>query len=116
MHSTELARIVLDALEDSKASDIKILNSGCMGSIIDFMIVASGRSSRQLISIGETVIAAAKKHHVQLLGVEGKKNVGWVLIDFGDITVHIMDYATREHYQLEELWPSAGKLKQQTLH
>ena len=70
------------------------------------MIIASGRSNRQVSSIAEKVTEQTKKHGIQTLGVEGKRDGEWVLVDLGEVILHIMHPETREYYQLEKLWGS----------
>ena len=98
--------IILKALEDNKALDVIVFEVSKLTSISDYMIIASGRSSRQVNSISEKVTEAAKENGLVLLGTEGKKEGDWVLVDLGDIIVHIMHPDTREYYQLEKLWSS----------
>ncbi|MDB9751912.1 ribosome silencing factor [Gammaproteobacteria bacterium] len=96
--------IILKALEDNKALDVIVFEVSKLTSISDYMIIASGRSSRQVNSIAEKVTEAAKGNGLVSLGTEGKKEGDWVLVDLGDIIVHIMHPDTREYYQLEKLW------------
>jgi len=94
---------ILKVLEDNKALDVIVFEVSKLTSISDYMIIASGRSSRQVNSISEKVTEAAKENGLVLLG---KKEGDWVLVDLGDIIVHIMHPDTREYYQLEKLWSS----------
>lgn len=99
-----LLDLVTMSLDDGKAEDIRILDVRGMTSITDYMVVASGRSARQVKALKDQVIEAAREKNVRPLGVEGE-NVGeWVLIDFGDVIVHTMRPETRDFYQLEKLW------------
>lgn len=105
----EESTVILElALQDLKASDIKILDVRKLTSIADFMIIASGRSNRQLRAMADRVIETAKQHGMEIFGVEGQKEGEWVLIDLGDIIVHAMQPAVREYYQLEKLWSQEG--------
>ena len=97
---------ILKVLEDNKALDVIVFEVSKLTSISDYMIIASGRSSRQVNSISEKVTEAAKENGLVLLGTEGKKEGDWGLVDLGDIIVHIMHPDTREYYQLEKLWSS----------
>ena len=101
---TKLCNIVVDALEDLKAFDIKILNVKKLTSITDRMIIASGNSSRQVSALADKVIEAARERGTRPLGVEGVLTGDWALIDLGDVVVHIMRPAIRDYYQLEKLW------------
>ena len=110
MKIKKMIDITLNALNDAKALDITVFEVSKLTSISDYMIIASGRSKRQVSAIAEKVIEAAKVNDIQPLGVEGKREGEWVLVDLGDIIVHIMYPETREYYQLEKLWgPQAEK-------
>ncbi len=107
MTSDELKGVVLEALENIKAIDTQVLDVRTLTSLADYMIITSGRSSRHVKSIGSHVAEAAKKHHGHVLGVEGDPGSEWVLVDLGDIIVHVMQPQVREYYQLEKLWSVA---------
>jgi ribosome-associated protein len=96
--------MVLTALEDIKAIDIVVLDVSTYASFTDYMVFASGTSSRHVSSIARSVIDVAKKQNAPALGVEGLDVGDWVLVDLGDVVVHVMLPATREHYELEKLW------------
>ncbi len=100
---------ILATLADAKAFDIIVFDVSKLTSICDHMIIASGRSSRQVNAMAEKVITVTKQNGLRPLGTEGQKEGDWVLIDLGDIIVHIMRPETREYYQLEKLW-HAGTL------
>jgi ribosome-associated protein len=104
MTATQLADLAVHALEDGKADDIRVLDVRDQTAITDFMIVASGRSNRQVRSLAEKVLEAAKLHGVTPIGIEGESQAEWVLVDLGDVVVHTMQPATRDFYQLEKLW------------
>lgn len=100
----ELADVITNALEDGKAIDVKRLEVSQMTTITDFMIVASGGSNRQVRALTERVVDAARENGVKPLGREGEVGGEWVLVDFGDVVLHVMQPETREFYQLEKLW------------
>ena len=102
----QLAEIITNALEDGKAIDIKCMEVTKVTTITDFMIIASGSSDRQVRALTERAIEAAREAGVKPLGKEGLENGEWVLVDFGDVLLHLMQPATREFYQLEKLWES----------
>jgi ribosome-associated protein len=104
MKLEKLAELVIKTLEDNKATNIQTLDVRDLTSMADLMIIASGTSTRQVTSIAEKLIEKAKKNKVPPYGTEGKQYGEWVLIDLGDIIVHIMHPTTRAHYQLEKLW------------
>lgn len=103
----KLLDLVTDALDDGKAEDIKAFDVSTLTSIADFMVIATGRSSRQVKALADRVADAARKKKVKPLGVEGEQTSEWVLVDLGDVIVHVMQPETRAFYQLEKLWDSA---------
>jgi ribosome-associated protein len=104
MTTEQLLQLVLFALDDGKGRDIKIIDVRGKTSIADFMVIASGTSERHVKSLAGHVVEEAKKNEAPPIGVEGE-NVGeWVLVDLGDVIVHVMKPQTREFYQLEKLW------------
>ena len=92
------------ALEELKAKDMVRIDVRGKSSVCDFMVVASGTSTRHVKSIADEVVKFAKKLDVQPLGVEGEREAEWVLVDLGDIVVHVMQPTIRTYYNLEELW------------
>ncbi|MAE03216.1 ribosome silencing factor [Porticoccaceae bacterium] len=100
----DLKDIVINALEDIKATDIVAIDVRELTGMMDHMIVASGNSNRQVKSLANTVVVDAKKGGYNLIGVEGDDTAEWILVDFGDVIVHIMLPATREFYDIERLW------------
>ncbi len=95
---------IIDTLQDLKAMDIQVLDVTDMTSITDIMIIASGRSNRQVKAMANNVIETAKALDLPVLGVEGEREGEWILVDLGDIVAHLMQPATRAYYQLEKLW------------
>lgn len=100
----EIKQLALDALEDMKAEDIVVLDVTGKTTMTDWIIVASGTSSRHVKSIANNVIADAKKAGSPPLGFEGEEDGEWVLVDLGDVIVHVMQRQVREFYDLESLW------------
>ncbi len=100
----ELRRRVLDALDDLKARDVCEIDVRGKTTIADTIVIASGTSARHVKSIAEQVVRFAKQAGVAPLGVEGERDAEWVLVDLGDIIVHVMLPRTREFYGLERLW------------
>lgn len=98
------AQLITDTMEDLKAEDVQTFDVRTLTTMTDFMIIASGRSDRQVKAIAEKVIEMAKSIQIRPLGVEGQQQAEWILIDFGDVIAHIMRPATRAYYQLEKLW------------
>ena len=118
MKLEKLEKLIIDTLEDNKATNIITLDIRNISSFADLMIIASGTSSKQVTSIAEKLIEKAKKNKVPPYGSEGKDYGEWVLVDLGDIVVHIMHPTTRAHYQLEKLWSPMddSETARQTVH
>ncbi len=96
--------LVVDALDDLKAVDTKIVDVRALSSVMDFLVVASGNSSRHVKSLADNVVCKAKEAGCPPIGVEGENDADWVLVDLGDVVVHVMQPATRSFYDLERLW------------
>ena len=107
--SKDTVRLVLEALEDGKALDTVVLNVEKISSFTDFMVVSSGRSTRQVKSLIRRVRDALSARRLRPIGVEGDITGDWVLLDYGEVVVHIMLPSAREFYQLERLWGELGK-------
>ena len=104
MATKKLTTIVIDALEDIKARDIKLINVSKLTSVFDYIAIASADSTRQTKALAKNVMDRVKEHGGWIYGIEGEQSGEWVLVDCGDIVVHIMQPAMRELYELEELW------------
>lgn len=113
MPSEQLVKIAVAALEDLKAQDITIIDVRDKTSITDFMLIASGASSRQVKALVENVMEKVKEQGVRPLGSEGLDGGEWALLDLGDIVVHVMQVATRQYYDLERLWQGAEQSRAQ---
>ncbi len=109
----EKTQAVIDALEDVKGNDITVLNTTKQSQLFDRMIIASGTSNRQTRALADSVIKKMQELGVQVYSSEGEKSGEWVLIDLGEILVHVMQPGVRAYYNLEELWgkhpPRPGK-------
>jgi ribosome-associated protein len=99
-----LKKLVVEALEDIKGGDIRILDVRDRTSITDVMVIATGNSNRQVKALVGSVIEKSKKAGVQVLGTEGTEAAEWALVDLGDVVVHIMQPSVRDFYNLEKLW------------
>ncbi|MEJ6393405.1 ribosome silencing factor [Gymnodinialimonas sp. 2305UL16-5] len=106
--SEELLERVLKSLSDDKAEDIVQIDLRGQSSIGDYMVIASGRSTRQVAAISEKLVERLKVEFGLICKVEGKDAGDWVLIDTADIIVHVFRPEVREFYQLEKMWQQAG--------
>ena len=99
-----LLETVHAAMAELKAKDVVEIDVRGKSSVTDYMVIASGTSSRHVKSIADEVVRFAKKLDVMPLGVEGEREAEWVLVDLGDVVVHVMLPRVREFYALERLW------------
>lgn len=99
-----LVALARDALDDLKAIDPVVLDVRPLSSVMDWLLIASGTSSRHVKSLADNVLKEAKEQGARPLGVEGENAGEWVLVDFGDVVVHVMQPVTRHFYDLERLW------------
>lgn len=99
-----LLKTVHDAVQELKAKDVIEIDVRGKSSVCDYMVIASGTSSRHVKSVADEVVRFAKKLDVMPLGVEGEREAEWVLVDLGDVVVHVMLPRVREFYALERLW------------
>ena len=97
-------KLIHKILLDNKAQNIIKINLENKSSIADFMIICSGTSSRHVISLSNFLVEALKKENLNTLNVEGKSNGDWVLVDAGDIIIHLFRSEVREYYGLEKMW------------
>ncbi|RBA23352.1 ribosome silencing factor [Herminiimonas fonticola] len=104
MDIKKLQALVIDALEDVKAQDIKVFDTVHLTSLFDRIAVASGTSNRQTKALAASVREKVKENGGHVLSVEGEDTGEWVLVDLGDMIVHIMQPAIRAYYRLEEIW------------
>jgi ribosome-associated protein len=100
----EKTQAVVAALEDIKAADISVIDTSKLSPLFERMIIASGNSSRQTRALADNVVVKLKELGEEVLGREGEDGGDWVLIDLGEVIVHIMQPAVRAYYNLEELW------------
>lgn len=106
---------VLEALDDLKAKDLKVLDVRNKTSVTDYMVIASGTSERHVQGLAKHVVEKLAEHKYKPLGVEGEHARDWVLVDLGDVIVHVMLPQTRDHYQLEKLWQMEAEEDRQTV-
>ncbi|MFM0057803.1 ribosome silencing factor [Paraburkholderia phytofirmans] len=104
MDIRKLQRVIVDALEDVKAQDIKVFNTSHLTALFDRVIVASGTSNRQTKALASSVRESVKENGGDIVSTEGEDVGEWVLVDCGDAIVHILQPALRQYYNLEEIW------------
>ncbi len=97
-------RVVLEALEDIKGRDIVVFNTARMPSMFERVVIASGDSTRQVKALADRVQEKVRENGARIYGVEGEASGEWVLVDLGDVVVHIMHPTVRDFYNLEEVW------------
>jgi ribosome-associated protein len=104
VQTNELVAFVADKIDDMKARDIVTLDVRGKSSVTNFMVICSGTSNRHTKSIAGYLTTEVKKMGLQPLGIEGEASGEWVLLDLGDVVVHVMLEESRNFYQLEKLW------------
>ena len=109
MQLARLKKLIVSALEDLKAIDIKVMDVRGKSSFTDLMVIASGTSNRHVKSIADNVVVEAKAAGIKPLGMEGQREGEWVLVDLADAVVHVMQPSVRDFYNLEKLWVVAGE-------
>lgn len=109
MDVRKLQKLVVEALEDIKARDIEVINTTKLTSLFDRIVIASADSTRQTKALARSVHDKIKEAGGEVISVEGDSVGEWILVDLGDIVVHIMQPAVRSYYNLEELWQTTPK-------
>tara|TARA_B100000427_G_scaffold252032_1_gene215349 strand:+ start:8065 stop:8391 length:327 start_codon:yes stop_codon:yes gene_type:complete len=104
MSPNKLKDRVMDSLEELKAVDQICLNVSSLTTLTDYMVIVTGTSSRHIQSLAERVVEDLKKLNIRPLSLEGEGTQEWVLVDYGDVIVHLMSAQARTFYDLESLW------------
>ncbi|MDR2837276.1 MAG: ribosome silencing factor [Azonexus sp.] len=104
MDIRKLQKIVVNALEDIKGKDIEVINTSKLTSLFDRLVIASGDSNRQVKALARNVQEKVREAGASVISVEGEESGEWVLVDLGDLVVHVMQPTVRRYYNLEELW------------
>jgi ribosome-associated protein len=107
LESIELARKMVDVLADKKASDILLLDVREVSLLADFFLITTGQVDRQIEAMASDLSRAMKEDGVLPLHVEGEPSSGWVLMDYGDVIIHLFSPMMRAYYRLEEFWKEA---------
>ena len=100
----EMARLAINAMEDKKAEDIRVIDISQVSVLADYFIIASGSNRSQIQTLSDAVEEKLGKAGYPVKQIEGYHNANWVLLDFGDIIVHIFDQENRLFYDLERIW------------
>ncbi|MBI6548371.1 ribosome silencing factor [Xenorhabdus lircayensis] len=104
LQGTELQQFVIDKLEDSKAQDIVSIDVRGKSSITDCMVICTGTSNRHLMSVADNLVDDCRQAGIMPMGVEGQGISDWIVVDLGEIMVHVMQEDSRRMYELEKLW------------
>jgi ribosome-associated protein len=107
LDSGQLARAAVDIASDKKASDVILLDIREVTTIADYFVICSGSNRRQIQAIADAIAKQLGEQGANLLHREGVAEAGWILLDFGDVIVHIFGQKDREYYRLESLWSEA---------
>ena len=107
----EKTQAVIAALEDIKASDITVIDTSKHSSMFERMVICSATSRRQTRAIADNVVEKIKERGENVLGREGEDSGEWILVDLGEVLVHVMQPAVRNYYNLEELWSKAQAIR-----
>jgi ribosome-associated protein len=104
LKSEDVARLALDVASDHLGSDIALLDISEVSDFTDFFVIVTGETSRHLEAVANDVTRSLRKKKVRPLHREGTGQGGWILVDYGDVVLHVFDRETRERYALERLW------------
>ena len=99
-----LVKLVVSVLDDLKAEAVTCLDVRHLTSVTDVMIIANGRSARHVRAVAAALVERCKDNHYRPIGIEGQDGGQWILVDLGDVVVHVMQPTVREYYDLEKLW------------
>lgn len=108
MQASALEKIVVAALEDIKGRDIEVIDTSKLTSLFESIVIACGDSNRQVKALARNVQEKVREAGGEIISTEGEEAGEWVLVDLGDVVVHIMQPAVRGYYNLEELWGGKG--------
>lgn len=104
MEAKEMAKLAVAALEDRKAVDVKVIDIENISTLADYFIIASGTNRNQVQAMSEVVEEELEKHDIRPKSIEGYQTANWILMDYGDIVLHIFDEENRLFYDIERIW------------
>jgi ribosome-associated protein len=107
LDALEVSRTIIDSLEEKKGEDILLMDLHGLASFADYFVFCSGTSERMLQALAEAAVETVHKHHQLPARTEGRPQDGWILVDFGDVILHVFSPDRRDYYRLEELWGQA---------
>ncbi|MDY3918134.1 MAG: ribosome silencing factor [Candidatus Limivivens sp.] len=113
--SKKMARLAFDALEDKKAEDIKVLNIGEITVLADYFIIAGGTNRNQVQAMADNVEECLGREGFVPKQIEGYQNANWVLLDYGDVVIHLFDKENRRFYDLERVWADGRAVSEEDL-
>ncbi|MBQ9322067.1 MAG: ribosome silencing factor [Eubacterium sp.] len=113
--SRELAKIAIEAMEDKKAIDIKIIDIEKISTLADYFIIASGSNRNQVQAMADEVDEKMSRAGYEPKNIEGYRNANWILMDYGDLVIHIFDEENRLFYDLERIWRDGNLVGKEAL-
>lgn len=113
MKAEQIQKLVLDTLNELKAIDLVTIDVRGLTTITDTMVICSGRSSRHVKSMAESIVTAAKQNKLSYINMEGEREGDWVIVDLADVVIHVMLPTLRDFYRLEDLWEPVQKQRAQ---
>lgn len=113
--SKEAAKIAVDAMEEKKAEDIRIIEISGITTIADYFIIASGSNINQVHAVSDRIEELLAQNGIRPRQIEGYENANWVLMDYGDVIVHIFDKENRLFYNLERIWRDGKQIEKEAL-
>ena len=108
-----LSKIIQESLMETKGRDVLHLDVTGLSDVMDYLIIVTGTSNRHVKSLANNAIELAKENDFRPIGVEGMETGEWVLVDFGDVVLHVMQQSTRDFYELEKLWSARPQIRTQ---
>ena len=109
MNTQQITAIAVNALEDVKGENITVIDTTKLSPLFNTMIVCSGNSTRQVSALANNVVVDLKANGIEVIGVEGKRGGEWVLVDAGEVVIHVMLPKVRDYYAIEALWHGSAE-------